>query len=580
MLCLPIGNLRNFYYVVQESVMVRAYSVGCITIHTTRVFSGPPMEEWNIQFHASAYNLTVLLVLEDEKKTMKTRNILTALMLLLVCAGTCTIISSCSKDDTEENGPSGNNSSGSNNNEQQNQAIVVTVDAYGNADGGHRFTRIDDTNFYIDDIKYTAVSGNLEVTGYNEAFFKGAANIISTLIYVGRNMSVVSIANEAFKECKVLTSVVIPNSVTSIDAAAFWKCTGLTSIAIPNNVTRIGSRAFEGCSALTSITIPESVTSIDAAAFRDCSNLTSITIPESVTSIARYAFEGCSHLNSVHITDLMAWCTIQFDSYLSNPLYYAHHLYLNGKEIIDLIVPNGVTSIARYAFEGCSALTSVTIPNSVTSIGLYAFYGCTSLTSITIPNSVTRIDDYAFRNCSNLTSITIPESVTSIGNNVFDETAWYNNQPDGVVYVGNIAYTYKGTMPEETSITLKDGTLGIAHYAFYTFRNLRSVTIPNSVVYIGDYAFAYDGRYGESRLNFVYIGSGVKTIGEKAFYECNSLTSVYCYATTPPETIDGGNTFVLGLIRRLGTLHVPAESVSVYKATYPWNEFKSIVAIE
>ena len=150
-----------------------------------------------------------------------------------------------------------------------------------------------------------------------------------------------------------------------------------------------------------------------------------------------------------------------------------------------------VTSIGSAAFYNCNGLTSVTIPNSVTSIGEDAFRGCSGLTSVTIPNSVTSIGSGAFSDCSGLTSVTIPNSVTSIGSSAFSGTAWYDNQPDGLVYAGNVAYKYKGTMPANTSITLKEGTVGIAPYAFQGCSGLTSVTIPNSVTSIGSYAFRY-----------------------------------------------------------------------------------------
>ena len=106
-----------------------------------------------------------------------------------------------------------------------------------------------------------------------------------------------------------------------------------------------------------------------------------------------------------------------------------------------------VTSIGFEAFSCCTGLTSVTIPDSVTSIGWGAFSGCTGLTSVTFGNSVTSIGEWAFENCTGLTSITIPDSVTIIGPSAFYGTKWLDNQPDGLVYAGKVAYTYKGEMP-------------------------------------------------------------------------------------------------------------------------------------
>ncbi len=187
---------------------------------------------------------------------------------------------------------------------------------------------------------------------------------------------------------------------------------------------------------------------------------------------------------------------------------------------------------------------SVTIPAtvtydgtaySVTAIGDLAFRQCSSLTSVTIPEGVTSIGEGAFHYCSGLTSITIPESVTSIGYNAFNGTAWYENQPDGVVYAGKMAYTYKGTMPEGTSITLKEGTKGIASYAFYNCTGLTSVTIPESVTTIGGGAFS-----ACTGLTSVTIPEGVTSIGDYAFSGCTGLTSV-----TIPESVTsiGGAAF-------------------------------------
>ena len=239
-------------------------------------------------------------------------------------------------------------------------------------------------------------------------------------------------------------------------------------------------------------------------------------------------------------------------SYSSPVPWYSKRSYIKTVEITD-----GVTSIGGNAFFGCSGLMSVTIPNSVTSIGGDAFSRCSNLTKVTLNSNdivsktyssssslrnvfgnqvkeynlgdnVTSIGSAAFYGCSSLTSIDIPNSVTSIGSAAFHETAWYNNQSNGLVYAGKVAYKYKGTMPENTSVILKDGTISIGNDAFSSYSNLISVTIPNSVTSIGASAFS-----GCSGLISVVIDNGVTSIGEKVFYECTSLTS----ATIPNSIV-------------------------------------------
>ena len=205
--------------------------------------------------------------------------------------------------------------------------------------------------------------------------------------------------------------------------------------------------------------------------------------------------------------------------------FYVNGIYynINGNEAT--VTYQGTNSWNHNTYSG-----DVTIPAtvtyggttySVTSIGDNAFYNCSDLTSVTIPNSVTSIGKSAFKNCSGLTSIDIPNYVTSIGEYAFYNTAWYNNQPDGLVYAGLVAYEYKGSMPSGTSITLRNGTLGIAGSAFYGCSGLTSITIPNSVTSIGGWAFT-----GCSGLTSIDIPNSVTEIGNGAFDGCSNLTSI------------------------------------------------------
>ncbi len=326
-----------------------------------------------------------------------------------------------------------------------------------------------------------------------------------------------------------IKKVVIKNGVTSIGEWAFSGCSSLTSVTIPNSVTSIGYSAFEGCSSLTSVTIPNSVTSIGYYAFSGCTGLTSVTIGNSVTWIGDDAFYDCSGLTSVHITDLVSWCKIEFNSWDSNPLVYAKHLYINGKEVDNLVIPNGITKIENYAFCNCSGLTSVTFPNSVTYIGESAFYG----------------------------------------------TKWCDYQPDGLIYAGKVLYKYKGTMPSGTKIEIKEGTTQIAYDAFRDCSGLTSVTIPNSVTSIGTYAFR-----DCSGLTSVTIPNSVTSIGTYAFSGCSGLTSVICMASTPPY-IECPSKGLPRPFPESTILYVPSSYVEQYRNAYWWdNGPYGVTAIE
>lgn len=146
-----------------------------------------------------------------------------------------------------------------------------------------------------------------------------------------------------------------------------------------------------------------------------------------------------------------------------------------------------VTIIQEEAFRNCTGLTEITIPDGITAIGSCAFESCTSLTKVNIPESVSRVGQCAFLWCSSLSDIVIPENTVHIGQYAFWETPWYENQPDGELYINKVYYDYKGTPPENTEINIKDGTVAITGISllFKTYDDrITKVTIPDSVIYI------------------------------------------------------------------------------------------------
>ena len=225
----------------------------------------------------------------------------------------------------------------------------------------------------------TNVSVTKTVNGtYKYGYTIGGSTAIND--YLGYEWDGWYLNGEKVTSDKTINGFVVDTAVTYIAKSKVkseMEKFNFTSTAITCTITGIKDKA------MNEIEVPDYVTSIGGGAFSGCGGLTSITIPDSVTSIGGWAFSGCTRLTSVYYTgDIASWCGIAFSSDSSNPLYYAHILYIDEELVTELVIPNTVTEIKDYSFRGATCLTSVTIPDSVTSIGQYAFT-CTGLTSIT-----------------------------------------------------------------------------------------------------------------------------------------------------------------------------------------------------
>ena len=401
---------------------------------------------------------------------------------------------------------------------------------------------------------------------------EGATTIGESAFYLCNNIKTVDIPNSvteigisAFQGCSAITTINIGNGVTSIGQNAFNGCSGLVTMTIPSGVKKISYRTFSGCTSLLSVTIPEGVETIDEQAFFNCHSLTDVVIPEGVTTIGANAFYDCFSLSSliiprslktigyvvfgncrfekVILVDLAAWCSISIDnSSGSNPLALTQHVYVNDKEITDLVIPDGVTSICNGAFRNCRWITSLTLPNGFTKIDENSFSGCSGLTHVSLPSSLITIDKIAFADCGALISITIPSSVTTIGESAFSDCQGLS------------------------SIVIPNSITTINEFTFSGCNGLTSLSLPESVTTIKGNAF-----YGCSKLENLIIPSKVEYIYQQAFADCGNLKSVKSLAETPPFLYD--NSFSNYDI----PLTVPEGARDAYLAKSPWNKFKEIL---
>ena len=393
-------------------------------------------------------------------------------------------------------------------------ALIMPISTWAALAVGDTFT-VDGMTFQVTSVSPNEVQVGAETYAVDKNT-EGTVNIPSTVKdSEGKSYSVTAIGKNAFSDRNKITEVQIPATVTSIGDMAFWECTSLTSIVLPEGLTTIGN------------------------SFAKCTSLTSINIPSSLTSINGGAFGGCTALTAVHITDMKAWCGIEFSNNTNaNPFIVAQHLYLNGNEVKDLIIPEGTTKIGKYAFTTCNSLTSVTIPSGVTdfgdeafarcegltsvtsasSLGERTFYGCNNITNVTLLEGVTSIGKEAFRgwsmdgSVSNLSSITIPSSLKSIGSSAFANCTSLN-----AVHIKDVASWCGIDFDGE-----KSNPLTFAHHLFMNGNEVTNLVIPEGVTTIKQYAFS-----GDEGLTSVTIPSSMTSIERDAFKDCSNLKAVH-----------------------------------------------------
>ncbi len=349
-----------------------------------------------------------------------------------------------------------------------------------------------------------------------------------SLASVTISKGVTLIGDQAFFDCRKLKKLSIPGSVTSIGESAFFGCGRLKTVIMEKGVVQIGDYAFESCTELNKVTIPDSVTSIGQGAFFGCESLKKVSIPQSVTSIGQDAFDnfhGDLTLSVKQGSYAEQYAKENGISYLF-PSSKAPVVERTGKYRTDVggqwkfTLENGQAEITGYVKKlgGDLVIPSELDGYPVTALGEDLFYECKDLVSVMIPDGVKYVGPGAFSSCINLTSVTIPDGVTSISDGLLQYCRGLTSValPDSVTSIGSWAFTNSGL----TGLTIPDGVTSIGFAAFSYCKNLTSVAVPGSVTSIGDSAFASSG------LTSMIIPDGVTSIGERTFYNCSSLTSI------------------------------------------------------
>jgi len=344
------------------------------------------------------------------------------------------------------------------------------------------------------------------------------------------------LAFSAAAESAAASGICGENLTWTLDAAGTLTVSGTGAMKDYNYK---GAPWYQSRDSIKAVVVESGVTTIGGSAFNDCSSLTSINFQDSVTVIGEYAFESCSSLKDVSITDLDAWCRIDFADSSATPMCNGGNLLLNGQKLVSVAVPEGVTEVKAYTFCGFKDLIQVTLPEGVTTIGVGAFADCSSLISITIPEGVTAIGEDAFYRCNSLKDVSIT-----------DLAAWcsiaFGNEEDNPLYKAENLYL-NGELVE--TLEIPEGVTVIRQGLFRNAACIRRVALPKSMKGVAANAFYgckkiqevfYAGS--EAEWNALPIATGNDPLKNATIYYNSTIDDFYCRITV--EVSEGGRVAV------------------------------------
>ena len=402
----------------------------------------------------------------------------------------------------------------------------------------------------------TSVTIPSGLTSIGESAFASCRLLSGTVVIPE---GVTTIPKSAFAYCMSLQEIVLSDNITRIEASAFTDCSKLEKLELPEKLEYVGTLAFSNCKSINTLIIGNSLKEIDNYAFSAITALESVVIPGSVERIGEGAFYMCESLRNVTLGsgvkaidngafyETKLWTDAATDVYVGkwflgckdtevasitfreDTIGIASYALYGNTSLTQIILPDSVQLIGKGAF-GNMAINTVVIGSGVVELGDEAFAQCKALTTVylgsfdsknacILVSNLQKIGDYAFRGCEVLESIEMPSTLRVVGSYVFRDSGLANNNDNvssGVVYADKWVVDF--TESVSSNVTLRDGTVGIANYAFYNCANLVSVQMPDTVKIVGRAAF-----YDCSSLAGVKLPDTLEVIEDYTFYRCKSL---------------------------------------------------------